>query len=310
MRSWGRWLSLWILWGIASVALSQPALAKTTEQPGLVHGLWVWGTLSVLGEPGSGERLRDFCRSEGVNEVYVSAVQLGSEAEDRRISDLIAMLHQTNIRVEALFGNAEADQPGKSRDRLLDHIWDVIDFNRRNPETRFDGIHLDIEPQQRPETKGIKFMPHLVETYRKVRELADPAHMTVNADIPVRLLRADRKERKKLFSAIPRLTLMLYEVSRPGDGQSPEQKATKLRHASQEALDMAYHGLHGGKLAKLSIALNSPDYGDLLPTMLKNLDVANRSNSHYLGWARHSYNAYLRTARLNAEAGFNQKARQ
>jgi hypothetical protein len=301
---------LWILWAIAWSALSLPALAKNKEQPVLVHGLWVWGTVSVLEEPGSGERLRDFCRYEGVNEVYISVVQMGSEPGNRRIQDLIALLHQSNIRVEALFANADADQPGKARDKLLDHIFDVIDFNRRNPETRFDGIHLDIEPQQRPENRGIKFMHHLVETYRKVRELADSDQMTVNADIPMRLIRADRKERKKLFSAIPRLTLMLYELSSPGDGESPEEKAAKLRRASQNALDTAYHGLHGGKLAKLSIALNTPDYGDLLPAMLQNLDTANRSNSHYLGWARHSYNAYLRAARLSSQASFSRPTPQ
>jgi hypothetical protein len=38
------------------------------------------------------------------------------------------------------------------------------------------------------------------------------------------------------------------------------------------------------------IALRTPDYGGLLPRMLKTLDDANHSNRHYQGWARHSYN--------------------
>ena len=40
----------------------------------------------------------------------------------------------------------------------------------------------------------------------------------------------------------------------------------------------------------MAIALRTPDYLELLPEMLKKLDDANRSNPHYLGWARHSYN--------------------
>jgi len=40
----------------------------------------------------------------------------------------------------------------------------------------------------------------------------------------------------------------------------------------------------------MPFALCTPDYGDLLPQMLKKLDDANGANSHYLGWARHSYN--------------------
>jgi hypothetical protein len=45
------------------------------------------------------------------------------------------------------------------------------------------------------------------------------------------------------------------------------------------------------------VALRTADYGDLLPQMLGKLDDANRSNSHYLGWARHSYNDTLQAAR-------------
>jgi hypothetical protein len=53
---------------------------------------------------------------------------------------------------------------------------------------------------------------------------------------------------------------------------------------------MAYDGLSDRNLAKMAIALRTPDYGDLLPQMLRALDDANRANPRYLGWARHSYN--------------------
>ncbi len=45
------------------------------------------------------------------------------------------------------------------------------------------------------------------------------------------------------------------------------------------------------------IALRTPDFGGLLPQMLKKLDDANRAKPHYLGWARHSYNDYLNAKR-------------
>jgi len=297
MRRLRRWVSWAALPSILFGAILLPTFAKDKDRPNLVHGLWVWDTFSVLQEPGSREKLLDFCQSQGINEVYISASHLGSDEGNRQATDLIASLHQYNIRVEALFGNAEADQPGVSRNRLLDHVVDVIQFNLRYPRSQFDGIHLDIEPQQRRENKGLKFMGHLVETYRKARELAEPAHMTVNADIAPRFFRAGRKERKKLFSAVPRLTLMLYDLSAPQDGKTAEQKAARLRRASQDALDRAYRDLHGDGLAKLGIALDAPDYGQLLPGMLQSLDSAYHNNPHYLGWARHSYNDYLRAAR-------------
>jgi len=40
-------------------------------------------------------------------------------------------------------------------------------------------------------------------------------------------------------------------------------------------------------------ALGPPDYGSQLPQMLASLDAANHGNTHYLGWARHSYNDAL-----------------
>jgi hypothetical protein len=90
--------------------------------------------------------------------------------------------------------------------------------------------------------------------------------------------------------------LMLYEVSSPEDGDTAAQKAEKICAASQKFLDMAYAGLDDPNLARMIIALRTPDYGGLLPQMLKTLDDAHRTNSHYLGWARHSYNDYLKTA--------------
>jgi hypothetical protein len=44
----------------------------------------------------------------------------------------------------------------------------------------------------------------------------------------------------------------------------------------------------------MSIGLRTPDYAELLPQMLATLDQANRANPHYAGWARHSYNDYLK----------------
>jgi hypothetical protein len=41
---------------------------------------------------------------------------------------------------------------------------------------------------------------------------------------------------------VPRVTLMMYELSRPGDGESPDQQAEKAAQSSQKFLDMAYDG--------------------------------------------------------------------
>ena len=53
------------------------------------------------------------------------------------------------------------------------------------------------------------------------------------------------------------------------------------------------------RLARVANGLRpvrTPDYDALLPRMLQILDEANGTNPHYLGWARHSYNDYLKAA--------------
>jgi hypothetical protein len=273
-------------WGNAAVA----------GQGAPVHGLWVWKGPTVVEAPRGAESLRDFCKSEGINEVYVSISRRGEEAPEGSLVHLIEVLHRSGIRVEALLSSEEADEPGKHRTKLLDHVREIVQFNRNQPGNRFDGIHLDIEPQQRSENKGpgnLGFLPDLVDAYRDVRDVAEPAHLTVNADIQNKLLKGTVEERRMLLTSLPRLTLMLYELSSPGDGETFEQKAEKLRSASQKFLDMAYEGLSEPNLAELVIGLRTPDYGEDLPRMLKSLDDANSANPHYEGWARHSYNDTL-----------------
>jgi hypothetical protein len=282
-------------------------LEAFAQLPRPVHGLWIWKTSSVLAAPASAEELRAFCRSEEINEVYVSFSRKGgtsNQAEDALLANLIGALHKANIRVEALLSSTDADEPGKHREKLLGHVREVLQFNRSHRNDAFDGVHLDIEPQQRPENKGpgnLSFLPNLVETYRAARGLAASAHISINADIQNKLLKGDLSQRRSLLSSLPRVTLMLYELSSPSDGQDTKQKEEKLRTASERFIEMAYQGLDDPGLAKMAIGLRTPDYEQLLPSMLRTVDDALRSNPRYLGWAWHSYNDAKRTAGPNAE---------
>jgi hypothetical protein len=285
------WLFCSVLLGVFSVS----AFAGAT--PALVHGLWVWKSPTVLAAPGGAEKLRDFCKSEGINEVYVSVSTRSEASGENQLAHLIALLHRSDIRVEALLSSTDADEPGKHRETLLARVRTIVHFNQKHPTERFDGIHLDVEPQQRPENKGtgnLRFLPGLADAFREVRAVAEPAGMKVNADIQNKLLKGDLDQRKMLLSAVPRVTLMMYELSSPEDGESVEQKAEKIEKDSHRFLDMAYDGLGDPNLAKMVVALRTPDYGELLPQMLKKLDEANRTNPHYMGWARHSYNDHLK----------------
>jgi hypothetical protein len=275
---------------LLGTALALPAAPATAAH---VHGLWVWKGPQILTAAAGPQKLVDFCHQQGVTEVYVSLFSHGELHDTEALARSTRLLRSAGIRVEALLSSTDADEPGKHRDKLLEHVHAIIAFNARYPEARLDGIHLDIEPQQRAENKGagnLRFLPDLVATYRAVRALTDQAGLSVNADIQNKLLKGSVEERRMLLAALPRLTLMLYELNSPNDGSSSQQKSDKVRSASASFLEMAYQGLEGGGLAGLVIALRTPDYGALLPQMLHVLDASNDNNPHYQGWARHSYN--------------------
>ncbi len=275
----------------AILTILSEMFATAAEQP--AHGLWVWKSASILNTPRAAEALRDFCRSAGINEVYVSVSANEDASAENHLVRIIAILHRSGIRVEALLTSENADEPGEHRQKLLSKVRGIIQFNRSHPAERFDGIHLDVEPQQRPENKGpgnLRFLPGLVAAYRAVRTQAGDAGLPVAADIQNKLLKGSLAERRMLLTSLARLTLMLYELSAPGDGDDVAKKMEKLHTESRKYLDTAYDGLDHSPLATLSIALRTPDYGDLLPQMLKMLDETNAANPHYGGWAWHSYN--------------------
>jgi hypothetical protein len=266
------------------------------QEKTLARGLWVWKGPSVVATEQGVKQLRDFCVEQSINEVYISVFAQGDTDAPAHLARAIAELHRAHVRVEALLSSEDADEPGKHRDKLLDHVREIVAFNAEHPNARFDGIHLDIEPQQRPENKGsgnLRFVPGLVDAYRAALAIASPAHLTVDADIQNKLLKGDRAERQMLLTSLPRLTLMLYEVSSPNDADSLDQQKQKIVNASQKFIEMAYDGLSTANLATLTIALRTPDYGANLPEMLQAVDDANRANPHYAGWARHSYNDTL-----------------
>ncbi|MEP6667718.1 MAG: acetylxylan esterase [Chthoniobacter sp.] len=285
----------WIIGGVKSV-IDSPTneIGGVTVYP-IIRGLWVWKTPSVLAQPGSAEALRDFAKANRINEVYVSVSARDHPAQDAPLLALIDLLHQSRIRVEALLDSIDSDEAGPPRDKFLALAKTIVDFNAVQPRHRFDGIHLDVEPHQRPENKGnLEFFPGLIETFRGVKAIAAPAHLTVNADIPNKLLKGDAAQRQTLLTSVDRVTLMLYELSSPDDGKSEESKVLKLQHAAERYLTMAYEGLDDPKLAGMSIALRTADYRERLPEMLKTLDERQNANPHYLGWASHCYNDHLK----------------
>ena len=261
-----------------------------------VHGLWVWKGPVVLDDESSARELLAFCQENEINEVYVAVWSQGALMTDERLVRAIGLLHASSVRVEALLASENADEAGRHREKLLRQLREVLAFNQRSPRARFDGVHLDIEPQQRPENKGsgnLRFLPGLVETYRAIRAEAEPAGLTVNADIQNKLLKGSLAQRRLLLGSLPRVTLMMFELSAPPEARDERARAIQVQRESQKFLRMAYADLQGISWAKMVIALRTPDYGAQVRVMLAALESAAENDTHFLGWALHSYNNSL-----------------
>jgi hypothetical protein len=283
---------------LCSALLAALPPSASAAAPPFVHALWVWKSPAVLAQPNAAQNLLAFCQSNGINEIYISVNGSMDATGQDRLDRLIAILHGASVRVDALFSSTDADEGGVHLQKLLTEVQAIETFNQKHPQLKFDGIHLDIEPQQRPENKGsgnLAFLPGLVNAYTQVKQLAAKDGLPVNADIQTKLLKGNADQRKMLLTALPAMTLMLYELSSPTDGQSTDAKASKLRSESQKYLQLAAEGLDASQLARISIGLRTPDYEALLPQMLQVLDQSDASIPLYAGWARHSYNDVLPT---------------
>ena len=121
-----RVISRLLFWTLSIAAVFGFSPSAMAEDNVSTHGLWVWKGPSVLEGPGAVERLRDFCQAQGINEIYISVSDHGDMSGIGRFSHLIDLLHRSNIRVEALLSSENADEAGPHREKLLDHVRQIL----------------------------------------------------------------------------------------------------------------------------------------------------------------------------------------
>ncbi len=78
-----------------------------------------YGRGQVSSRAGGSERLLEFCRAEGIDEVYLSVADRGDLSGLAGFAPLIEALHGAQVCVEALLSSESADEPGRHRDKLL-----------------------------------------------------------------------------------------------------------------------------------------------------------------------------------------------
>jgi hypothetical protein len=178
---------------VAAVLLLTSSLAAAGLRTKPDRGLWVWETAPLLSDAGERRTFFEFCKTHGINVVAMQIATRGTGA-DRQLDAraewiaLITEAHRGRMRVHALDGDpkfARAAQHGT----VLSIVNAVVAYNASvAPAARFDGLHLDIEPQALPEWKDPKTREPLLAEYLEINQgaatRARAAGLLYGVDIP------------------------------------------------------------------------------------------------------------------------------
>lgn len=149
--------------GETAPPLFEPA-AATTSPSNPRAGIWVWNTDELFAPDSEWrERLLDTITRWKLTEVYLqiphadgdATLAVWSDAQrSAALADLIGVIHRAGVQVHALDGAAWLALPEERAD-LVALAASVHDYNAAHPAaTRFDALHLDIEPYLLPAFGG------------------------------------------------------------------------------------------------------------------------------------------------------------
>lgn len=124
----------------------------------MTQALWVF--TDELTTPSNRSTLVERSASAGVTDLYVSVYRsVRSSAgrqmyEDSFVADLIARAHARGQKVRAAYGAPDWPALGCSATSFpMKRFAEIVAYNAANPAARFDGVTLDVEPED-PQTEA------------------------------------------------------------------------------------------------------------------------------------------------------------
>ncbi|GEP43389.1 hypothetical protein BGE01nite_26800 [Brevifollis gellanilyticus] len=117
-----------------------------------MRGMWVYKTRDIAASAEASEQLFTFCEKRHITDLFWQVHFAKKEGDVRVLEDaeawrsFLKRAHAHSLRVHALFGDPA--HALKSRHGVvLGSIDGVLSFNKESSaDSRFDGVHLDIEP--------------------------------------------------------------------------------------------------------------------------------------------------------------------
>ncbi len=165
------------------------------EVRGLRRAMWLWETPAVTSGPDARRRLVQFCRTEGITDLFMQLPYKAERVDERwtiswdreRLRPLIAELHAAGVTVHALDGDPKFGLP-EWHGQVIATIRSIVEYNRESlPAERFDGIRYDIEPYLLPGFGGVRrtqILQHYLTIVAASQAVAAQAGLVYGVDIP------------------------------------------------------------------------------------------------------------------------------
>jgi len=172
-----------------------PPQQKHAFKPSPHRATWLWETKSLLGNDLEQNQLVDFCRKNGITEIFL---QLPYEIEEKdegrkfiwdtsKVKALLSKLHGAAIKIHALDGDPRYALR-EWHDHVVATIQAVIQFNKSvQPDERFDGLRFDNEPYLLPHFAGVQkesILRQYLDLLRISKKIAGSANLKFGVDIP------------------------------------------------------------------------------------------------------------------------------
>jgi hypothetical protein len=295
------------------------ALLSEAEATEPKCGMWVYKTESVVNSLEAQKELFGFCQKRQITDLFWQvhfdktsgvASRLKAGPAD---SLFLKAAHAQNVRIHALTGDPSHTLSQK-HDRVLACVDALIQFNQSSePEARFDGLHLDIEPHGLPEWKEADMvakaaiLTQFVEVHAKVsgRLKAANAGLIFGTDIvfwldkvlpdgsPVYAVSyqgVSRDPVQHLLGMVDHVAIMSYRCTVEGRNGTIALVERTIAHADQTRAEVFV----GVKMAKIGPPMESY-FGRSEPEMqqdLQGIESAYRPHVSYAGLAYFMYEAF------------------
>ncbi|MFC4596809.1 copper amine oxidase N-terminal domain-containing protein [Cohnella hongkongensis] len=270
-------------------------LAVVTSSPTIPKGTWIWDSRIIEQDR---ERILSFASEHDVTAVYL---HVNKDIASRAYADFIRSAKERQIRVEALAGRPEWGLKANQNQIQAFMAW-VRQYNASvEPEERFDGLHLDIEPYllDEWETDRRKMVEEWIHNLRFLEQETRGSGLTIALDVPFWLHNVKIPGTEYSFSAwllekFDGLVIMDYRNRALGSNGIVENARAMLREAAAlgKPLIVAIETAESSEGDHTSFYSKSAEY------MEQELQAAHQAFSRYAGYAGMAVHDYRSWAAL------------